>query len=148
MRESFPRNDLVIFGACVTMAAAACLLPAPPSHAPGLALAGFTLPSTCLLHLATGSDCPLCGLTRSLVCLGHGRLMDAAAFHPLGPALAVFVLLQLCYRAGRLILGPGWLPLANLSSHVRLAPFYLLIAALLAAWFIKLALLAATAVPL
>jgi hypothetical protein len=42
-------------------------------------------PTTCLFRRVTGVPCPSCGLTRSWQAVGHGRLREGVAFHPLGP---------------------------------------------------------------
>lgn len=53
---------------------------------------GFTL---CLFKRATLLPCPGCGLTRSFACISHGRLLDAAHYHPFGPLLYVWACLAL-----------------------------------------------------
>ena len=47
------------------------------------AIAG--LPSPCGFYHLTGYPCPLCGLTRSLVCAMHGDWVAALWWHPFGP---------------------------------------------------------------
>src|SRR3972149_8472816 len=61
------------------------LLPSPAPHAEGLRVGGLTLPSGCPFHFIFGVACPLCGLTRSVACLVHGRLADSPAFPPRAP---------------------------------------------------------------
>lgn len=61
----------------------------PPPHADNKSLLG--LPPLCPLKALTGIPCPGCGISRSLVCCGHGELGRAMALHPLGPI--VFALL-------------------------------------------------------
>jgi hypothetical protein len=68
------------------------------------ALAGGTpaaAPSLCPFRLTTGVPCPFCGLTRSLMALGDGRLTDSVFLHLLGPVvlLAAVVLLPLSLAA-------------------------------------------------
>ena len=47
-------------------------------------------PVLCLFRRVTGLPCPSCGLTRSWQAAGHGRLLDATRYHPLGlPTMAV-----------------------------------------------------------
>ena len=54
------------------------------------------MPSLCLFYHLTGLPCPGCGLTRSFVCLGHGRFFESLHWHPLGPAIfLLFTLLWL-----------------------------------------------------
>ena len=68
------------------------------------------VPSLCLFQQMTGLPCPGCGLTRSVVCMAHGHLADALAFHPLGPlmlaALIYFSLLRVPTLKARLTLAP------------------------------------------
>jgi hypothetical protein len=72
-------------------------------------------PVLCLFRRITGRPCPSCGLTRSWQALGHGRLGDSIAFHPLGP-LTVIAALWLAIDGGaerRLErAGPRWRPYA------------------------------------
>lgn len=42
------------------------------------------LPTVCPFYTITGLPCPGCGLTRALVCLGHGQLIQSLHWHPLG----------------------------------------------------------------
>ncbi len=74
------------------------------------------LPSFCLFYHLTGLPCPGCGLTRSFVCLGHGRLWESLHWHPLGPAIfLLFALLWL--RCGVFwISGRTLLPLSPRTS--------------------------------
>ena len=87
--------------------AASLRLPLP---SPGTGQIGH-LPSVCLFYNLTGLPCPGCGLTRSFVCLGHGRFWEALHWHPLGPAI-FFVFALLWLRCGVFWLtGRTWLPL-------------------------------------
>ena len=63
--------------------AASLLLPLPAPATGKIA----HLPSVCLFYNLTGLPCPGCGLTRSFVCLGHGRFWEALHWHPLGPVI-------------------------------------------------------------
>jgi hypothetical protein len=138
MSSRLANPDLQILAVCATIIAAALLLPAPASRAPGISIAGKLVPSTCSFHTVTGLDCPFCGITRSMVALAHGRWSDSISFHPLGPALLVFLLAQIFYRAGRLLRGPAWPAPETVTPAFRLAPFTILIAAFLVVWIIKL----------
>jgi hypothetical protein len=42
---------------------------------------------TCLFLFVTGHPCPGCGMTRSVVSLAHGDLVESLRMHPLGIAL-------------------------------------------------------------
>ncbi len=78
------------------------------------------LPSVCLFYHLTGLPCPGCGLTRSFVCLGHGRFGEALHWHPLGPAIFLLFLL-LWLRCGVFWLhGKTLLPLSP-RAHSRLS---------------------------
>ena len=48
-------------------------------------------PVVCPVRRLTGRPCPGCGLTRSLNRTLHGRLGQAAAAHPAGPAAAALL---------------------------------------------------------
>lgn len=52
-------------------------------------------PVLCPFRLATGLDCPACGLTRSWVYTAHGHFGEAFTLHPFGAltmaAVAVFI---------------------------------------------------------
>jgi hypothetical protein len=63
--------------------AASVLLPLPRGRSGQIG----RLPSICLFYHLTGLPCPGCGLTRSFVSLGHGHLLEALHWHPLGPAI-------------------------------------------------------------
>jgi hypothetical protein len=65
---------------------AAAVLPLPGSDGRIL-----HLPSICIFYDTTGLPCPGCGLTRSFVCLAHGRLAEAFRWHPLGPLVFLVV---------------------------------------------------------
>lgn len=44
----------------------------------------------CAFKALTGVDCPGCGMTRAFLFLGHGRIAEATALHPLSvPAFLV-----------------------------------------------------------
>lgn len=79
----------------------AALAPLPENG--GATIAG--LPSLCLFRALSGLPCPGCGILRSLVCCGHGRWAEAAAYHPLGPG--VFALLAM-WTMARLLPVPKW----------------------------------------
>lgn len=74
-------------GGAVLLFLALALL-APPS-APPYSLCGF--------HWLTGHPCPLCGLTRGLFALAHGRWAEASHLNALTP-LAFAMLFSLFWR--------------------------------------------------
>lgn len=58
-----------------------------------------TLPESCTFKRVFGFGCPGCGLTRSFICLAHGRLVDAWTYNPAGPLFFLIVAGQIPYRA-------------------------------------------------
>ncbi len=66
----------------------------------------MALPDVCFFKMATGWDCPFCGLTRSFVAIAHGQPHEAFKYHRLC-FLALFIVVgQLPYRVA-LICHPG-----------------------------------------
>jgi hypothetical protein len=55
----------------------------------------------CPFLAATGVRCPLCGLTTSMALTLRGRLEEALAAHPLGPAVVVLAVGALVYSLVR-----------------------------------------------
>lgn len=93
--------------ACLGMfLGAAVFEPATPER-PGLSLAGFRLPETCMFLRTTGLPCPGCGLTRSCVAAVHGQFAASLAFHPLGWLVLLYALAQAA-RHGLWLSRPGW----------------------------------------
>jgi hypothetical protein len=94
----------------------------------GLCLFGFKLPIHCFLYRTFGIKCALCGLSRSFCCLAHGDLFQALQFHVLGPAIFLFICLQIPYRIRAIIIQPkkmnkkliqiGWLLTAILLTAI------------------------------
>jgi len=64
----------------------------------GLRVFGIRWPVRCALYETFGVKCALCGLTRSFCAMAVGELSSAARFHLFGPAIFVFVCLQIPYR--------------------------------------------------
>jgi hypothetical protein len=95
-------------------ALAAALLPMP--GADGRIL---HIPATCPFYQMTGLPCPFCGMTRSVICLAHGRLAESLHYHPLGivfalAAAVIWVDGMLCWRTG------AGLPRLSLPARNRL----------------------------
>jgi len=76
-------------------------------------LRGFpdcVMPGTCPSRQLFHSDCPGCGLTRSIVFLAHNDWRSSWQMHRVGWLIALTIILQvpyriLCLRRGRLVLG-------------------------------------------
>jgi len=60
----------------------------------GVSFFGLRLPETCNYKLATGSRCPGCGMTRSVVHVTQGDLAAAARQHPAGLWFAGWLVVQ------------------------------------------------------
>lgn len=57
-----------------------------------------SLPGTCTFRKLTGVPCPGCGLTRSFISMGHGRIAEAWRYNPAGLFFFAVVLFQIPYR--------------------------------------------------
>ena len=77
----------------------------------GVSVGGQDLPPLCVWRQLTGHRCPGCGMTRSFVFMGHGRVFDAFRLHPLGPFLYALVVQQFVVRGWEW----GW----ELRGHLR-----------------------------
>lgn len=98
-------------------------------------LANFPLPEVCQSRRWLNWDCPGCGLTRSFIHFFHGRWEASLRMHRLGWLLAMFTVVQIPYRLYALST-PHGLPLGKIFPQTL---GYLLLAALLANWLLKLA---------
>jgi Protein of unknown function (DUF2752) len=49
-------------------------------------------PLACPLRSITGIPCPLCGMTRAVVALVHGHVVESLRFNPAGILVVVFAL--------------------------------------------------------
>lgn len=94
-------------------------------------IAGLRSPWVCGFRAATGIPCAGCGLTRSFVCLAHGRLRESLGFHPLGPAVAVLIYGQIPYRLW--VLRRGRLPRREVRALLTY-PFVLVFALMIFRW--------------
>lgn len=94
------------------------------------------LPTLCNLKRFTGLDCPGCGLTRSFIALGHGRLRDSIRFNPAGPLWFGLIAVQVPWHA--LQLNRVCRNLAPLESAWRgQAVLYIALAALIVQWVVR-----------
>lgn len=123
---------VIVLSLCVLALIVSLLLQHDESE---LRLLGIRWPISCALYENVGIKCALCGLTRSFCAMGTGELSSAAHFHPLGPAIFVFVCLQIPYRIHAL-----W-TIRKAKRKLRLAGIYLaigLVGALLINWLVYL----------
>jgi len=81
---------------------------------------------TCLFSMATGADCPFCGLTHGVAALGAGDISAALAANPLAP-LAVGLALAVPFAL-----------LRGRRLQVHPAAPWALAALLLAVWLVRL----------
>jgi Protein of unknown function (DUF2752) len=66
-------------------------------------------PMACPLRSLTGVPCPMCGMTRAVVALVHGRVLESLRFNPGGIAVVLLALALLAgFRFERLRI-PLWL---------------------------------------
>lgn len=104
---------------------AAVALPRPSNDNHSL----LGLPTLCPLQAVTGVFCPGCGITRSLVCCGHGEWLRAFFLHPLGPAcfglLVFFTVLR-------------FFPKATLPPQLIRVGSWVFLVALLSFWIVRL----------
>jgi len=91
---------------------------APASWQAALATDG----PACPFKLATGVDCPFCGMTRATIAIGRGDLHAALAFHPLAP----LVLVGMCTLLAIVIVGRTELLVRGRRPIVLLAAILLL----------------------
>jgi hypothetical protein len=79
---------------------------------------------TCFGYWLTAIPCPLCGITRAMVHLAHGRVADALYFHP--AVFAVFPLLlmgwieALLRDFGNVTMPPAWKRTTNVVGWATL----------------------------
>lgn len=72
------------------------------SHEVVVPLLNKPLPPMCSLKRYTGLDCPGCGLTRSFIALGHGRLKESIDFNPAGPLWFLLIAGQIPWQTWQL----------------------------------------------
>ena len=66
-------------------------------------------PLACPLRTVTGIPCPFCGMTRAVVAVAHGHLVDSLRFNPAGIVVALLAIALVAgLRIDRLRL-PLWL---------------------------------------
>ena len=95
-----PRHEGVLLFLCFTVVSLSVVL--TPS-ASSVSFAGFEIPAVCAFRQIFGTDCLGCGLTRSFVFMGHGKIGAAFEAHILGPVGWLLVASQLPWRTYLLI---------------------------------------------
>lgn len=78
-------------------------------EAGGVSLPGFSgqrLPDLCMAR-QWGFECATCGVTRSLISLGHGDWHGSVHYHPFGWLVGLLIAMQVPYRGVRLA-RPRW----------------------------------------
>lgn len=91
----------------------------------------------CAFRIATGINCPGCGLTRSITALMHGDVAASVGFNPMGifaVVLAVFLWLKVFYL--KVVVGSDDVRLVLQRAINRMA--VLLVAGLMMQWVLRL----------
>jgi hypothetical protein len=81
---------------CVVVIVLSCLMATAGSET--VYLGRLPVANYCLFRRVTGINCPLCGLTRSLVALGHADVAASWRFHRAGWLVFLFLLVQIPVR--------------------------------------------------
>ena len=95
------------------------------------------LPELCSFRRMTGLDCAGCGLTRSFISIGHGRIADAWHYHPAGLLLYAIAAFQIPWQSmqlWRMSIGKNELQVGKFANFV----FYVLAILLLGMWIVRL----------
>jgi hypothetical protein len=98
-------------------------------------LPGLPLPQVCVARAWTDVKCPACGLTRSIIHLGHGDLASSRRAHRLGWLIGGVIVLQLPYRWIALRQGPR----VGLSVDIEALCGCVLVLLLIGNWLVELA---------
>jgi hypothetical protein len=77
------------------------------------------MPRLCIWYRLTGTDCPFCGLIRSLFALAHGSFTPAIQYHPFGPLVFGAVILVLAGSLYAWFYGKAFSALAWLERNSR-----------------------------
>jgi hypothetical protein len=91
---------LLMASAVVT---AACALSIRGEEEVVLPIVNVSLPGTCTFRRLTNLPCPGCGMTRSFISMGHGRVVDAWKFNPAGIVFFGVVAFQIPYRIFQIV---------------------------------------------
>lgn len=94
--KTHPRNyQIFLIFVFASIAVGAILSNATPDQ---LKVAGIGIPPLCPFRVLTGLDCPVCGISRSLVFAFHGQWRASYLMHMWGIPLALLVVTQIPYR--------------------------------------------------
>lgn len=105
----------------------------PLGHS-GQALASHLPAWPCLFQELSGWPCPLCGLTRSFLCMGRLELTQALEFNPAGAVLFAWVCLHAALGWAGLAGKPRWPGFPWSKEQVSLV-----CAVILSSWALRLA---------
>lgn len=124
----------ILFGAAGVLALAWALEVRPDERVQFRIAPEMPLPNSCLSRSCLDMECPGCGLTRSLVCLVHGRFGASWKEHRVGWLLGLWIATQIPYRIWGVAGGRG----LDVSIGTTTRMGYLLVVLLLANWAAKL----------
>jgi hypothetical protein len=82
----------------------------------------------CVVLMATGIECPFCGMTRATIAMGAGDFHGAFALHPLAPFVLAFAVALL-----------GVVALGKTRILLRGHRPWLLLSTIMAIWVVRLA---------
>jgi hypothetical protein len=103
VRQAVRRHVEMLAASVAIIVLALALEIRPDEHAAFRFLPDWPIPSSCPSQTIFRTDCPGCGLTRSLVFLAHGDWHAAFVRHRAGWLLALAVVLQIPYRLAGLL---------------------------------------------
>ena len=126
-------QHIIVLLVCVAILAGSILF---QSNGSDVFIFGYKWPMRCVLHHYFGLKCALCGLTRSFSAIGHGQIKEAFAEHILGPAIFIFISLQLPYRIWGIIIAPKRIEPKLIKLNIAAAG--VLFAAIIVNWLIYL----------
>lgn len=95
--RSSARSSAAAKGVLLASAALSAASREPAAGEP-LAILRHPLPELCLIHRATGHNCPGCGMVRAFVLLWRGELREAVRSNPMSPFVFIAFI---CLAIGR-----------------------------------------------
>lgn len=93
-------GESFVIAVCGSIVVASMVMSTSPE---AVSLLGYEVPILCSFRRLTGVGCPGCGLTRSFVFVGHGRIVEAFQMNPLGPLAYLAVASQIPWRGHQLL---------------------------------------------